>query len=589
MLCGQDFPCDLNTSKCENNQCVPDPTKIDTDGDGLKDAVDQCPAQGGANLDEHGCPIPPLKVSFLTSNNDPERTKELHSKALGIVRVKWTIQGGGVLQEAYLYGPFNRRHDDADGGHNNHYLVVRDPDTIDNWNQVEIDQQLGESSEAYKHYLTGDLCQSDANCYEYSKRFPSRPGVPIVRINLMPLLTDAHKSGQGWQHFFHTRVHVRNTRFVIVARSQTGQWAVEEFETKAPEVGEPAINVKFNETGARLEGDFTKVVGKPAIAGCEPGSDEVSLKGEYHYAGDCVFNKENKTIFIWAQGVGLSNHVMRKYRLFCESPSRSLEAQMYYPDAGGSVSVNYGPEWVFYHYDEGKMKLQGLVSRQCHLYEVKDDGSQEAIEDKVTSWVKEPKLSAYYGDSNCDQSSGDIVDSSQALSDNNTAQYKIGNSLAVEARLDRNKKCYSYEFSVKNMNGTKFSTTKTVNQQNNSFPYHAAKLEVAAHWTSSWHYNCTVMPWCDSCDDCDSEYVWSCRDHTITMVVQLKASYLVSITPEGCSGTVDHQPDKMNANETITYTGTNSDNSISCTFKAKTYDGKTITTPVVTESFSNNC
>ncbi len=479
------------------------------------------PAPGGISPGpEGGNLIPPpqdppvqdvtdLKISFVTSGSD--KTEALHDKKLGLIRVHWKIEGGGALQQAYLYAPFNRRSGDTDCGKtaDGRHLAVNPPPSA-----AEIADD-SPNAEKFEAYLTGTACTGDSDCQDYTKQFVGDLGTSVCRINLTELANNGIREG-----VFYTRMLIDPFKVVLLARSEGGTWdtKVKEFQAPEAEILNPKVEVSQDQP-SRIDVafDFENAFSKPYVKGIGCVTDQVSQQNEGagHYKGHCQLKiPQTNEVNLRVDGIpGVSynfNVDSLYYDVFCGKPELTItEGGFYIKPKGDELQTN----------DDGAgfIELLGGVTRTCTVI----DKAKETYETTEIPFVQKMEIKgtgngSSNGSSSCGKSGPIMIPMLGPLPKEATVS---NGKMTVTTRLPRNHQCTDYTFSVTDFDGKKTEEILRL-------PY-TPIFKVLTQ--SPTDYNITSY---DGCGDLYEDWCGKCIDTkgTVTGEITWKGKHIANIS-----------------------------------------------------------
>jgi hypothetical protein len=251
-------------------------------------------------------------------------TADVHATHLKMIRVRWKVSGD--VQEAYLHAAFNRFsndgfQDDPCGKIGGRYLAVNDDGN--QFNDGSAD------AEAAAPYLTGKLCQNNADCAGLlsgstpaadvglkADVTPTKPQrvpaakAPVCRIDLKAAFID---KGVTEGEFF-TLSHKKEMRIVLVAKTQNGTAVTDHRTWKSPSPVVTESEAKVSEDGrkATIRIEYGYAVNSPRLKNCseeEVTEDSYQKDGSGTYFAQCRIGEGENTIRATVYGIGGSSVV----------------------------------------------------------------------------------------------------------------------------------------------------------------------------------------------------------------------------------------------------------------------------------------
>ncbi len=411
---------------CEDNSCVPAP------------------------------PPAPLEVAFVTTGSS--KTEALHSTKLGLIRIKWKIQGGGNLQNAYIYGPFNRS--SATEGCGKEFKRGKKTYLAVNPNGGEIIKGSPNYS-LYQKYLTGETCDANSdNCQGF---VPEEGDLTTCKIDLKDL---------GLGGLFYTRIH-ETARFVLAAQTEDGTWtfAEKEFEAPEPTIVASKVEISNSEPEVDIQFDYTNAREMPQVLGCTPVENQSPPSpplpnGSGIFMTRCKFqlNEGNWTFFVNVSGI--ESTVAEKFEMSCGEPEITFTNGALTEAGSGKLLCAAMEEGWWNDCDKaGEIKFIGHTWRSCTVKKFTGDGQSLLSQNSQTvPWVRDLEMKAFDEGESCGNLYGKILDASSLPSGVSVTE---GGKLEVTATLPRNHQCSRYQFGVRGSSG------EEIVQVQKSFPYEA--------------------------------------------------------------------------------------------------------------------
>ncbi len=368
-----DIQCNTSTQMCDpaTLACIPDPSKLDADGDGVKDDKDQCAnTPQGQTIGETGCKI----TATIKAQDGGDK--------LGLVRVDWTIENLEDLEGTYLYWPAKFK----SPGMNPVFLGGSD---------TECDQNI--LFDSFGNHLSGQV--NDIEECETSKQNCHGFGTPqgIFAVTRFCRHEITEKEGS-----LYTRIPVNEVPFKLVVKNGVVIKS-DTFEVEAAVLNLSSWTLHPDKVAVTMNIDYENARDL-TINGCtsstlNPEKDDLdgylSLKSGTASSVTCHLDPNERKFTIWAESVFVGGE-NQTYRVTCGAIKPSLNLKEFKSQKGETPKEcgKYAKDWKLCDYP-GTLAFDAEVSRTCYLERyVSSSGAYQKVADTetTTGWVKSAKI-----------------------------------------------------------------------------------------------------------------------------------------------------------------------------------------------------